>query len=72
VETLHPGTYQVAAPCPRCGSVELVGVTISTVVTLTEEGGTLRVKLKGKGHDHDCTQATLPLEFGPPLEVGST
>lgn len=62
-DTLSTGTYYVDAPCPRCGAIEAILVQISSVLTTPEtEGGTLRVKIKGKPREHDCQQGRITVD----------
>lgn len=59
-KTLSTGVYVVEAPCPRCGVIEEILVSLRSVLTTPEDDpGSLRVKLKGKARDHDCKQGRL-------------
>lgn len=59
-EKLLTGTYLVDAPCPKCGVIEEVLVSIESVLTLPQNSsGSLRVRLQGKALDHDCAQLRL-------------
>ena len=58
-KTLATGTYLVEAPCPRCGVIEEILVSLRSVLTQPEDDtGSIRVRLKGKARDHDCKQVT--------------
>lgn len=58
--TLKTGVYYVDAPCPRCGAIEEILISIRSVVTIPEtDTGKLAVKLRGKPRDHDCRQNRL-------------
>lgn len=59
-KTIPTGTYLIEAPCPRCGVIEEILVSLQSVLTTPEhDTGSLRVRLKGKGRDHDCRQLRI-------------
>lgn len=59
-KTLSTGVYLVEAPCPRCGVIEEILVSLRSVLTQPEDDtGSIRVRLRGKARDHDCKQARL-------------
>lgn len=59
-KTLSTGVYLVEAPCPRCGVIEEILVSLRSVLTQPEDDtGSIRVRCRGKARDHDCKQARL-------------
>lgn len=62
-KSLDTGVYTINLPCPRCGVIEEVLVSIkSQLTTPQDEIGKLAAKLKGRPVDHDCQQQRIPLE----------
>lgn len=61
-QTIPTGVYLVEAPCPRCGVIEEILVSLRSVLTQPEDDtGSIRVKLRGKARDHDCKQARFSI-----------
>ena len=57
---LNVGRHAVEAPCPTCGVIELIFVTLSTVLTTpNDDDATLRVKAASKPVIHLCGQETI-------------
>jgi hypothetical protein len=66
---LQTGTYLVDAPCPRCGVIEEILVSLQSVLTQPEgDVGSIKVRIRGKARDHDCKQARLTVAIS---EAGS-
>lgn len=64
-KTLSTGTYLVEAPCPKCGALEEILVSIRSVLTTPEDDTQqLKVRLKGKARDHDCRQERIATDAG--------
>lgn len=71
-ETLSTGVYLVEAPCPRCGVIEEILVSLRSVLTQPEDdAGSIRVRLRGKARDHDCKQGRLTVVTPAPAEGSS-
>lgn len=73
---LSTGHYVIEAPCPRCGVIEPMPVTIAAVLTEpTDDDPTLKVRLKGKAIVHDCRQTRITIAADPdgdPFPDGDT
>ena len=62
---LPVGLHAVEAPCPNCGVLELIWVTLSTVLTSPSDAdATLKVKAASKPVVHLCGQETIEDLFG--------
>lgn len=50
------GVHRVVAACPRCGVIELIFVSVGTVLSTPSDDNppSLRVKTKAKAVEHDC------------------
>lgn len=58
--TLDTGVYQVDAPCPICGSLEVILVRISTLVQVPQDDvAKIRVKLHSRPLEHLCRQTKI-------------
>lgn len=59
---LTPGPWWVDAPCPRCGEVEVLPVSIGVVLTTPgDDTPTLRVTAEGGKTPHACGQTRTPM-----------
>ena len=57
---LTPGLHWVDLPCPRCGSIETVAVSLSSVLTTpADDQPSLKLRCKSKATDHDCGQGRM-------------
>lgn len=62
---IHAGNYTLTADCPECDRVVVLPVALTVVLTVSEEGGTLRVKLSTKRVEHQCSgEQVIPLFEG--------
>lgn len=67
---LTPGTWWVDAPCPRCGEVEPLPLSIGVVLTVPgDDTPTVKVTAKGGKAPHSCGQTRLRVELSGPVEV---
>lgn len=54
MQMLETGAHVVRLVCPECGAAAAVGVDLSTVLTVTAEGATLKLRGKSKSVPHIC------------------
>lgn len=56
---LTTGDHLVDVTCPDCRQVETIAVSLSPVLTVTQDSSSLKVKLSQEKADHDCRQGRL-------------
>lgn len=49
------GDYTLTADCPECERTVILPVALSAVLTVSDEGGTIRAKLSTKRLEHNCS-----------------
>jgi hypothetical protein len=65
------GDYTLTADCPECERAVVLPVALSAVLTVSDEGGTIRAKLSTKRLEHNCSgEQVIPLFEGDGRAVG--
>ena len=59
------GDYTLTADCPECNRAVVLPLALSAILTVSDEGGTIRAKLGTKRVEHNCSgEQVIPLFEG--------
>lgn len=60
LKTVAPGDYAYPMECPECGRTVHAAITLSSQLTVNDEGGKLRPTMRTKRVEHSCSAAETP------------
>jgi len=65
LQNIRVGNYTLTADCPECERTVVLPVSLTAVLTVSDEGGTIRAKLSTKRLEHNCSgEQVIPLFEG--------